>query len=200
MNYKWILTLLTTLGLTAGSFAAPDTKPQVGVVNLMNCMNDSKYGKQEQSSLEALKKQLASLLEDTEKQLNEIGAKFNDSEYMDGLSPEAEEEMKNKFRALNEEMNRYQNQYYQVLNQAQMKVFQSVYSKIQNASEKVAKDKRLTMVINKEACFFHNPVLDVTNNVVTEMDKEFDLEAAKKPEAVAQAAPSDTKVDGESAQ
>lgn len=200
MNYKWILTLLTTVGLTSGSFAAQEVKAQVGVVNLMNCMNDSKYGKQEQSSLEALKKQLSSLLEDTEKQLNEIGAKFNDTEYMDGLSPEAEEEMKNKFRTLNEEMNRYQNQYYQVLNQAQMKVFQSVYSKIQNASEKVAKDKRLTMVINKEACFFHNPVFDVTNNVVAEMDKEFDLEAAKKPAAATAAAPSESQAAGESAQ
>jgi hypothetical protein len=49
------------------------------------------------------------------------------------------------------------------------------------------------MVINKEACFFHNPVLDVTNIVVAEMDKEFDLESAKKPALTAQGSPSETQ-------
>ena len=61
---------------------------------------------------------MASLLEDTEKQINELATKFNDPEFLDALSPEAEEELKNKFRSLNEDLNRYQNQYYQVLNQS----------------------------------------------------------------------------------
>lgn len=174
--------LFVILSLTILSVAgfAQEAKPSVGVVNFAQALSDSKVGKQEQASFESLKKQMTSLLEDTEKQLTEISAKFNDSEYMDGLSPEAEDELKNKFRSLSEEMNRNQNQYYQVLNQANMKVIQTIGAAVQQASEKVAKDKKLTMILNKEACFYYMPTLDVTSLVVAEMDKSFDGSAAKR--------------------
>lgn len=182
MIRKTLLSLTILLGVGTAGFAASEPKPSVGVVNFSSCMTESKVGQQEQASFEALKNQMTSLLEDTEKQINEIAAKFNDSEYMDGLSPEAEEEMKNKFRSLNEEMNRYQNQYYQVLNQANMKIVQAMGGNIQDAAQKVADNKKLTMVINKEACFFHTPTLDVTNLVIAEMDKAYEKNKAKVAE------------------
>ena len=157
-----------------------DAAPNFGIVNFGNCVSDSKLGKQEQASFDALKKQMATLLEDTEKQLNDLAAKFNDPEYLDGLSPEAEEDLKNKFRTLNEELSRYQNQYYQVMNQANMRIVQTLSTSINAASERVAKDKKLTMVVNKDACFYYTPALDVTNFVVTEMDKNFAQESKKQ--------------------
>ncbi len=172
MIRKSIFAALAVVGLCAGGYAN-DLKT-VAVVNFANCMTESKLGKQEQASFESLKIQMTSLLEDTEKQLSEIASKFNDSEYMDGLSPEAEEEMKIKYQQLSEEMNRYQNQYYQVLQQANMKIVQALGADIQEASEKVAKNKKLTMVINKEACFFFTPTLDVTDSVIAEMDKAYE--------------------------
>ncbi|MBS0652430.1 MAG: OmpH family outer membrane protein [Verrucomicrobia bacterium] len=182
---RYFSLFMLAAGLTTSAFAAD--APSIGVVNFSNCVTDSKLGKQEQSSFDALKKQMSTLLEDTEKQLNDIAAKFNDPEYLDGLSPEAEEELKNKFRVLSDEMNRYQNQYYQVLNQANMRIIQTISNGINTASEKVAKDKKLTVVVNKDACFYFSPTLDVTNQVVSEMDKTFDNEAKKQ--AVAPAAP-----------
>ncbi len=179
MIRKTLFATLATLSLCAADVAAPEPKPSVGVVNFSNCMTDSKVGKQEQSSFDSLKNQMTSLLEDSEKQVNELAGKFNDAEYMDGLSPEAEEEMKGKFRLLSEEMNRYQNQYYQVLNQANMKIVQTMGGKIQDASEAVAKTKKLTLVMNKEACFFHTPTLDVTSFVIAEMDKTYEQSSAK---------------------
>ncbi len=183
---RYFSLFLLTASLTTSAFAAD--APSIGVVNFSNCVTDSKLGKQEQSSFDSLKKQMSTLLEDTEKQLNDIAAKLNDPEYLDGLSPEAEDELKNKFRVLSEEMNRYQNQYYQVLNQANMRIIQTISNGINTASEKVAKDKKLTVVVNKDACFYFSPVLDVTNQVVTEMDKSFEIEAKKQ--ATAPAAPS----------
>ena len=179
MIRKTLFATLATLSLCAADVAAPEPKPSVGVVNFSNCMTDSKVGKQEQSSFDSLKNQMTSLLEDSEKQVNELAGKFNDAEYMDGLSPGAEEEMKGKFRLLSEEMNRYQNQYYQVLNQANMKIVQTMGGKIQDASEAVAKTKKLTLVMNKEACFFHTPTLDVTSFVIAEMDKTYEQSSAK---------------------
>jgi Skp family chaperone for outer membrane proteins len=49
---------------------------------------------------------------------------------------------------------RTQNQYYQVLNQANMKIMQVVGATINTAAEKVAKDKKINMIVNKDACFF----------------------------------------------
>ena len=49
-------------------------------------------------------------------------------------------------------------------------------SAISKASEKIAENKKLDIVINKEACFYHSPDMDITNLVVTEMDKTFENE------------------------
>lgn len=148
---------------------------EYGIVNFDTCLIESKKGKQEQASFEALKKQVTSMVEETEKQLNELSQKLNDSEYMDGLSPEAETELKNKFAALNEEMNRYQGQYYQVMQQANMRIYQQVSQEASIAAEKVAKDKKLYMVINKGACLYYNADYDITQAVISEMDKRFEM-------------------------
>ncbi|MCX6987534.1 MAG: OmpH family outer membrane protein [Chlamydiae bacterium] len=179
MNHHFFKASIAALGLSLISPAFADNS-NFGIVNFAHCISDSKIGKEEQASFENMKGQMAAHLEGTEKQINELAAKFNDADYMDGLSPEAEEELKNKIRSLSDELGRYQNQYYQVLNQANMKIVQTVSATIQSAAEKVAKDKKLNMVVNKEACFFYNPATDITNLVIAEMDKNFELESKKK--------------------
>ena len=89
-----------------------------GVVNFSSCVADSKYGKQEQENFEALRKQMGSMIENTENQLKEISAKFEDPEYLDSISPKTQEELQGKYQALQEEMQRYQSQFYQVLQHA----------------------------------------------------------------------------------
>jgi outer membrane protein len=180
-NHFFLACATSLLALTSVSDAA-ESAQNIGVVNFASCITDSKLGKQEQASFEALKKQLSTLLEDTDKQLVEINNKLGDTEFMDGLSPEGEEELKNKFRVLNEELNRYQAQYYQVLNQANMRIVQMLSGSISTAAERVAKEKHLTMVVNKEACFFFSPQLEVTPLVINEMDRVFEQEAKKSPQ------------------
>src|ERR1700722_2076045 len=196
MKNRLFLACLTSLAVLSSACDAADAAPSapqnVGVVNFASCITDSKLGKQEQASFEALKKQLSTLLEDTDKQLVEINNKLGDQEFMDGLSPEGEDELKNKFRMLSEELNRYQAQYYQVLNQANMRIVQFLQGNIATAAEKVAKEKRLTMVVNKEACFFYSPQLEVTSLVVNEMDKVFEQESKKHAQGPAAAQPATT--------
>lgn len=178
---KYISSLLLALGLfSAPLAAASNPQPTIGVVNFSQCLTDSKVGKYEQSSFENVKKQMAVLIEDTERQINEINAQFNDPEYMDGLSPEAEDDLKAKFRTLNEEMTRHQTDYYQKLNQANIRILQTLGATIQQAAERVAAEKRLSMVINKDAFFFYMPTLDVTSLVVAEMDKNFESNTKKQ--------------------
>jgi outer membrane protein len=184
MKKYFLSVFLSSALLSTGAFAT-DASPTIGIVNFTTCITDSKLGKQEQTSFDALKKQLGTLLEDTEKQLTEINNKMNDPEFMDGLSPEGEEELKVKFQTLNEEMGRYQNQYYQVLNQANMRIVQMLQSSIATAAEKVAKEKKLGMVVNKDACFFYAPQSEVTSLVIAEMDRVYEIESKKQPQAPA---------------
>ena len=46
---------------------------------------------------------------------------------------------------------------------------------IATAAEKIAQDKHLDYVLNREACFYVRTDLDVTSLVVLEMDKAFDV-------------------------
>ena len=151
-----------------------EAKNEIGIVNFTSCITDSKLGKKEQESLENVKNQMTSLIKDIEEQLTDIAGKFNDPDYVDGLSPEGEQELKVKYQTLREEHDRYQGQFYQVMQQANMKLVQTVSSYVNAATDKLAKTKNLSLVVNKDACFSFRESFDITNDVIAEMDKVFD--------------------------
>lgn len=172
---KKSITILTLALSATGLLKASEAEAKkIGVANFAQCVADSKYGRKEQESLENLKNQMQSLVQDTEKNLREVAGKLQDPEHLDGLSPEGEQELRAKFAALQEEMAKYQNQYYQVLNQANMKMVQTMGGRIAAASEKVAKDHGFSFVINKDACFYFDA--DVTSLVLSELDHNYDIE------------------------
>jgi outer membrane protein len=180
MNMRnFFLSAATVFGLIATSAAAAET-PLIGVVNFATCITESKAGKKEQENMESMRKQMSTLIEDTEKELREIATKFEDSEYLDSLSPKAEEDLKVKFQTLQEDLNRYQNQFYQVLNHANYQMIQKMSGSISKAAEKIASEKHLDYVMNKEACFYIRPELDVTASVIGEMDKNFELDTKSR--------------------
>ena len=125
---------------------------------------------------------MSTMIEDTEKELRELAAKLEDADFRDSLSPKAEEELNVRYQTLQEDLGRYQNQYYQVLQQTQYQLIQKISGNIAKASETIAKQKHLDYVINKEACFYIRSDLDVTNSVIAEMDKAFDLQNKKVSE------------------
>jgi outer membrane protein len=175
MLHKFFLVATTLVGTT---FAADSG--MIGAVNFATCVAESKAGKKEQENMENIRKQMSSLIEKTEKELKELAAKFEDTEFLDSLSPKAEEELKLKYQTLEEDLGRYQNQFYQVLQHAQYQMVQKISSHIAKASETIAGEKKLDYVLNKEACFFIRPTLDLTNSIVIEMDKNFEIQMKDK--------------------
>ena len=180
-----LLNAFLTLAALFG--ASPTTAPAVqdsarvnGVVNFANCVTQSKHGKKEQANFEHIRKQMTSLMETTEKDLHEVSAKLEDTEYLDSLSPKSEEELKGKFQALQEDLGRYQNQFYQVLNHANCQMIQKMSTNISKAAERIAVQKSLDYVINKEVCFYIRADFDVTPQVIAEMDKTFELDVKAK--------------------
>lgn len=164
--------LAVALGLIAASNLSAEFN--VGVVDFAKCITESKLGKQEQEGFEKVRNQMQKAVEDLNSQLTETAKKLEDEELLDSLSPEAEKELKAKFQSLNEELNRYQSQYYQVMQQANMRVMHVIGEQVNKASDAVAKQKQLSLVINKEAAFQFNPGLEVTDLVIAEMNNEFD--------------------------
>ena len=153
------------------------------VVNFGYCLENSKLGKQEKTQFDGLKRQIEQTLQTKEKELNELAPKFND-EYIDTLTPEAEAELKQKFKMLSQEFSQQQNEYYQMLQQAHMGVVQLMHDAISQATKQVSQDRNITCALNEEACFFYTSGLDLSKDVVAQLDKMFDAGAfaAKKQE------------------
>jgi len=168
------MTFLVIGLLSFATLQAQDLK--IGFVNFKNCLETSKQGQQEKGSFEAMRGQMQESLEKTEAELQEIVAKLEDQDYMDGLSPAAEEELKNRFQGLSQEFGRYQNQYYQILNQANFQMMQSLHNQVSVAAEKVRQKLQLSMVLNEDSLFAFAESFDVTKAVIEEMDRRFELE------------------------
>lgn len=170
-----IAALVFTFSMQEGESA------QYGFVNFKDILEKSKVGKQEQASFESLKEQMEKVLHEKDKELSEIATKFNDADYMDTLSPEAENDLKHKFRTLSQELNDKQGQFYQALQTAQMKIMQKLAEYVTKASEKISKDKKLDAVFNQDATFFWNPDLNISNDIIKEMDIVYEKESKEAP-------------------
>lgn len=171
---------IAALALTCftSATASPAAGLKIGVVNFKNCVEGSKLGKQEQARFEEIKKQLETTIEAKEKELNELAPKFSE-EYLDTLSPEAEAELKNKFKMLSQELSQHQNQYYNMLNQANYQIVQKMNESIATASKKVAQTKGIDLTLNEDICFSHAPNLDISKEVIVEMDAQFEKDSVK---------------------
>lgn len=171
---------------SATPVAQPATQSdlKIGVINFRYCLENSKFGKEELARLETVKKQLESAMQAKEKEINELAPKFNE-EYMDTLTPAAEEELKARFSSLNQEFSQLQSQFYNLLNQAQYQIMGKLTEMISNASAPVAKRKGLVITINQEACSYHDESLDISPSVTEEMDAQFAKELAKAEQAKA---------------
>lgn len=163
---------------------------KIGVVSFANCIQESKYGKQEQSTIKAMQNQITSLIEDTEKQLQEIASKLNDAEYIDALSPEGEQELKIKFQNHQEDLQRYQQQYYQFINQANYKVMQTMNFHIKNAAKIVSAKLNLDYIFDENSVICNNAGIEVTNQIIQELDMLFDKEEKSKTDMMPVTTPS----------
>lgn len=152
---------------------------KVGLINFKKCVEESKLGKQEQATFEVMKKKMEDVVEEKDKELNILAEKLNDPDQLDLMSAEAETELKRKFRALSQEMNQLQTQYYQSLNQANFKIVQSLADVVAQAAELVAKEEKYDMLLNDEGAFYYDSQLDISPKIVVKMDKLFDEEAEK---------------------
>lgn len=170
-----------TLLCFGGAEAAPTTAPKIGIVNFKEVVEKSKFGKHEQKTFEAMREQMEKIVAEKEKALGEIASKLQDEDYLDGLTPNAEKELKHQYRSSGQELQQIQTQFMQTLQQANYKVIQTIADKVASASAVVAKKQNLDAVVNNESVFYQNPNLDISMLIVEEMDRQFDEENKDAP-------------------
>ena len=172
--------------LAAAETGAKDASLKIRVINFKTCIEGSKLGKQEQTSFEALKKQMEGVLTEKEKTLNEMAEKFEDPDYLDSLSAEAETELKRKFRTLSQELTQVQGQYYEALKQTNFKVVQQLNEMVTKAAGAIAKTDNVDIILNEEGAFYVNPALDISGKVITVMDDMYEKEGATRKSPTAE--------------
>lgn len=171
-------TLICSSALQADALTFQQNKPlRIALVNFKTCVEKSKIGQKEQANFDALKKQMETVLAEKEKNLTDVSTKFNDIDYLDSLSPDAEAELKRQFRTLNQEYTQQQNQFYQALSQTNLQVIQKLNEAVTKAAQEIAKKNQIDIILNEESCFYAVPEIDISSMVVRALDEAFEKDS-----------------------
>ena len=166
--------LLSCAALVLFSSQAKAEELKIGYVNVKSCIEKSKHGNDEKVAFEALKKQMTETLEKSDKELADLAKKLEDQDYLDSLSPAAENELKGRFEGLSQEFARYQNQYYQLLQQANYRMLSSLHEAISKASEEVRAKQKFSFILNQDSAFAAASAYDLTEEVIKSMNSAYE--------------------------
>lgn len=145
-----------------------------GVVDFEKCIVESKQGQKEQENLKEVQEKMKKLMAEKEAEVTTISTNLENPEFIDGISPEAEQKLKQKMQVLQEEQELLQNQWFQMLQQANMRFYEEMSHHVKRASRVISKEKKIPFIFQKTFCFSFPPEADMTPLVVQAMDKTFE--------------------------
>ncbi|MCH9616849.1 MAG: hypothetical protein SP4CHLAM5_01230 [Chlamydiia bacterium] len=178
-NKKLLMTTVCALTLSTATLAAKVPANAARVTDFRRCFMESELGKKEQENFKVMQEQMEKSVKEVTDQLTDIQAKLADEDIMDSLSKEAEDELKAKQATLTGELQRYQMQFPQILQQAQNQTFYQFREKVKAAATELAAEKKYGCILNEEQAFFYKAELDVTDAVIAKLDKMHEQEAEK---------------------
>ena len=155
----------------SGGLQADNSNIKVGLVNFKEAIEKSKLGQQEQETYDNMKKQIETILTEKEEEFQKISKKLQDEDFRDSQKPEALQKLQEQYQQLGTELAQGQQQYYQALQQANYKILQKIADVVSKASKSVADDKSLDLILNDDNSFYNSPRLDITPEVIAEMDR-----------------------------
>ncbi|MCI5641975.1 MAG: OmpH family outer membrane protein [Chlamydia suis] len=161
---KFLLFISLSL-VSSPAFAASSTST-IGIVNLRRCLEES-------AEFEKMKKQFSNSMGKMEEELSSIYSKLQDDDYMEGLSESAATELRKKFEELSAEYNTAQGQYYQILNQSNLKRMQKIMEEVKKASEIVRVQEGLSALLNEDVVLAVDASADKTDDIIKILDDSF---------------------------
>lgn len=167
------LLLFISLSLVSSPAFAASSTSTIGIVNLRRCLEESALGKKEAAEFEKMKKQFSNSIGKMEEELSSIYSKLQDDDYMEGLSESAATELRKKFEELSAEYNTAQGQYYQILNQSNLKRMQKIMDEVKKASEIVRVQEGLSVLLNEDVVLAIDASADKTDDIIKILDDSF---------------------------
>ena len=167
------LLLFISLSLVSSPAFAASSTSMIGIVNLRRCLEESALGKKEAAEFEKMKKQFSNSMGKMEEELSSIYSKLQDDDYMEGLSESAATELRKKFEELSAEYNTAQGQYYQILNQSNLKRMQKIMDEVKKASEIVRVQEGLSVLLNEDVVLAIDASADKTDDIIKILDDSF---------------------------
>ena len=167
------LLLFISLSLVSSPAFAASSTSTIGIVNLRRCLEESALGKKEAAEFEKMKKQFSNSMGKMEEELSSIYSKLQDDDYMEGLSESAATELIKKFEELSAEYNTAQGQYYQILNQSNLKRMQKIMDEVKKASEIVRVQEGLSVLLNEDVVLAIDASADKTDDIIKILDDSF---------------------------
>lgn len=162
-----------------GSLSATDV-PKLGVVDFELCASESKIGKEEAASFNSLQSKAMADMQSMEKERQDLAKKLEDQDYLDGLSPDAQQELHQKIQNHQMKMQMAGENYEKTLRQTYQVMEEKLSSNVKTAAEKIAQDKKLDMVIPSRFCIYSIPTLNITDSVIKKMDESFGKDTQKE--------------------
>lgn len=165
--------------------SAGESNLKIGICDFSQCFLQSELGQFEQERVESMKVQMQKSVSDLESQLQDTQKKLQNRDLLDTLSPKAEEELHQKYRTLQDEMQRVQSQFYQVMQQANMGIMQRMMQAVREASSAVAESLGYSLILTTDSAFHSSSQDDVTDSVIKELNTRFKKEQETLPEVAA---------------
>ncbi len=164
--------LLGILSLALLSAAAYSQKIRIGVVNPDYILANSKEGKKILSELQALQKRKEAEIARRQKEIQNLQRKLQTQQGV--MSPQAVQNLQDKIMEKQKALKRYVDDAKDELARANQKKLGAFQQKMLKVIKRVAKAKGLVLVLDKRQVIYSDPVIDISSEVIGELDKMFD--------------------------
>ena len=142
---------------------------KLAVVEPERIMDESKEGKRVQAQLKAYHDQKQGEITAKEAELKALDEKAKDPK----LADDKKEELANQFKQKYYEYQAFAKASQEDMESRQNKALQDLQVKISAVVSKYAASKGLSLVLSKRICLYNADALDVTSDIIAEMDKAY---------------------------
>ncbi len=164
-----ILAIATTLTLvTAGAFAQATTT-KIAVLDTMKVANESKEGKRIQAALKDYHDKKQAEITAKEADLKALEDKSKDPK----ISDEKKDELRNQFTQKMYEYQAFAKAAQDEMETRSQKMQADFQQKLAGVIAKYAQSKGIAMVVEKGICLFNADSLEITADVIAEMNKAY---------------------------
>ncbi len=167
---KKALTAITALLILAGFSLAQ--KVRIGVVNPDYILANSKEGKKILSELQAIQKRKQAEIARRQKEIQDLQRKLQTQQGI--MSQQALQNLEDKIVEKQKALKRYVDDAKDELARLNQKKLGAFQQKMLKVIKKVAKAKGLVVVLDQRQLIYADPVVDISSEVIGELDKMFD--------------------------